>query len=339
MMHTPARLPVVGLSAVMAAVVLAFAGCGGSDAQTAATTTAATPAAPAGLAAARSVSVSDFPAAGGRSLQEIANSVKAGPQVGLASSVLLPGRSRVAFGLIAKDGKFLYGKSALYIASSPGARALGPFAAPADSMQPAAPFLSSTAAADSADIKAIYSTQVTFPKPGRYAVLAVNQQGATLLGAASEVRVLRKSPIPNVGDQLPALHTDTVAAAHGDLDAIDTRQPHDNMHKTDIATVIGKRPVALIIATPQLCHSRVCGPVTDLAYQLEKTYGDRMTFIHQEVYVANDANKGLRPPLRALGLQTEPWLFTLDRTGRIAARLEGAFGIDEMRQAIQRALL
>jgi hypothetical protein len=63
-----------------------------------------------------------------------------------------------------------------------------------------------------------------------------------------------------------------------------------------------------------------------------------MTFIHNEVYVDNNAAQGLRPQLLAFHLQTEPWLFTFDREGRVAARLEGAFGIRQARQAIEAAL-
>ena len=63
-----------------------------------------------------------------------------------------------------------------------------------------------------------------------------------------------------------------------------------------------------------------------------------MAFIHQEVYKDNQVNKGLRPPLDAFHLQTEPWLFTIDKDGRIAARLEGSFGVKEFQQAIQAAL-
>jgi len=54
--------------------------------------------------------------------------------------------------------------------------------------------------------------------------------------------------------------------------------------------------------------------------------------------VDNQVNKGLRPPLKAFGLQTEPWLFTVGADGRIAARLEGSFGVKEFEQAIQAAL-
>jgi hypothetical protein len=102
--------------------------------------------------------------------------------------------------------------------------------------------------------------------------------------------------------------------------------------------VVGKRPVALVFATPQLCQSRVCGPVVDIAAQLQSVYGNRMTFIHQEVYANNMVQDGLRPQLQAFHLQTEPWLFTFDRSGRIAARLEGSFGVNEFEQAVNMAL-
>ena len=93
-----------------------------------------------------------------------------------------------------------------------------------------------------------------------------------------------------------------------------------------------------LFATPQLCQSRVCGPVVDIAEQLKKTYGNRVQFIHQEVYMDNEVDNGLRPPLKAFGLQTEPWLFAVNRQGRITARLEGSFGFNAMEAAIKSTL-
>jgi hypothetical protein len=110
------------------------------------------------------------------------------------------------------------------------------------------------------------------------------------------------------------------------------------MHEASFADVVGRRPVALLFATPQLCQSRVCGPVTDIALELEKTYGRRMTFIHQEVYVDNDLNKGLRKPLRAFGLSSEPWLFVVRKDGTVAARLEGSFGFTAFEKAVRAGL-
>ncbi len=71
---------------------------------------------------------------------------------------------------------------------------------------------------------------------------------------------------------------------------------------------------------------------------MKAKYGDRMTFIHQEVYVDNQVQKGLRKPLLDLHLQTEPWLFTIRRDGTIAARIEGSFGVNAFQAAVEAAL-
>ena len=110
------------------------------------------------------------------------------------------------------------------------------------------------------------------------------------------------------------------------------------MHEKSFADVVGKKPVALLFATPQLCQSRVCGPVVDVALQIKAKYGDQVEFIHQEVYKDNDVKKGLREPLRRFNLPTEPWLFVVGSDGRITARLEGSFGLDAFEQALKTAL-
>lgn len=69
--------------------------------------------------------------------------------------------------------------------------------------------------------------------------------------------------------------------------------------------------------------------MTDVAVQLQHEFGNRVAFIHEEVYVNNRPRQGLRPQLKAFHLQTEPWLFSINRKGFIAARLEGAFGTTE----------
>jgi hypothetical protein len=110
------------------------------------------------------------------------------------------------------------------------------------------------------------------------------------------------------------------------------------MHAVSFKQVLGKRPIALLFSTPALCTSRVCGPVTDMMVQLQHEFAGRITFIHEEVYVDNNPSRGLRPQLLAFHLKTEPWLFTIDRRGVVAARLQGAFGINEARQALEAAL-
>ncbi len=262
------RLPL----ALLAAAVL-LAGCGGTDNsdKDPASQVPASGGLREKVRAAQSATAADFPATGGRTLQEVANSVgTAGPELGMATSVFTPGDNRVAFGMIDPKSGFVYGKTALYVAPNPV-----------------------TKAADR---------------------------------------------IPEVGERMPKLQTDTKASARGDIASIDTRQPPDDMHDKSVADVVGKKPLALIIATPQLCQSRVCGPVVDIGEQMKSRYGKQVEFIHQEVYKNNDVKQGLRRPLEQLNLATEPWLFVVGKDGRITARLEGSFGVSAFEKALKTAL-
>jgi hypothetical protein len=327
---------------LMAATVLALAtgGCGGGGEEASPGTRSQSPASPEdrGLAEAANVSRADFPAADGRSLQEIADSAQPGPSVGLAVSTLLPGRNRVAFGLLDDANRVLYAKSAVYVAPSPSAPAAGPYPAPADSLITRPEFRSRFGASAKDPFAAIYGATVPFRNAGQYAVLVLSKQGSRVTASPTRVEVQPDTPIPAVGERAPAVENDTLESAGGDIEAIETRVPPDDMHDVRFKDVLGTQPVALLFATPALCESRTCGPVTDILLQLKETYGQRMAFIHQEVFVDNDPAKGYREPLRQFGLRSEPWLFTIDRRGRIAARLEGAFGVETARRAIEAAL-
>jgi len=289
------------------------------------------------IRAARSVEAADLPATRGRTLQEVAGRLPS-IQLGLATSVFTPGANRLAFGMLDQTNTFVYGKTGIYLARTPDGKALGPFPAPADPLVVEPAFRSRGAADPSGEIAAIYHARVDLPRAGRWYVLAVTRSQGKMFGASSMIEVKRDDPIPAVGEQPPRVQTETLASAGGDIESIDTRVPPSDMHETDFRDVVGERPVALLFATPRLCQTRVCGPVVDIAAQMKAEYGDRMEFIHQEVYVDNEIDKGLRPPLEAFRLRTEPWLFTIDADGRVAARLEGSFGTDEFREAVEAAL-
>jgi hypothetical protein len=282
---------------------------------------------------------SDFPAPQGRTLLEVATQVAQGQiTLAISTSVALPGTNRFAFGLIGSDNHFVYGSSAVYVAPSRSAPAQGPYVAPIDSMLVQPRFASTTVDQDPVAIKAIYEAQVPVSKPGQWAALVLTRTPQGWLAGVTQFVVRKSSDIPNVGQRPPSIHTPTAASVDGDLAKIDTRVPPDDMHRVDFASVIGRRPIALLFATPALCQSRVCGPVTDVVFQLEHEFGSRMTFIHNEVYVDNDVAKGLRAQLLAFHLETEPWLFTFNSEGRVVARLEGPFGTRAARQAIEAAL-
>ncbi len=334
------------------AAVLTLAACGSSgsssrsgtaDTSSAASTSSAmtstTSAAPAASmpAAALEPRLSQFPQVKGRTLTQLAHVVAGSVQFGAATGTFTPGLRRLGFALNTSSGDFLYAPTAVYLASGPSSHDVeGPFLAPADPMT-VAPQYRSKQNSGPGGIQAIYGAQVRLPHAGTFAVLTLSATAKGLIGAPGEVAVAASSPIPDVGQHAPAIPTDTLASVHGDRALLTTRIPPESMASVSLDQVVGKKPVALLFATPQLCTSRVCGPVTDITVSLQKQFPG-IDFIHEEVYVDNQPSKGLRPQMKAYHLQTEPWLFAINRAGVIVARLEGAFGVNELRAALQAAL-
>jgi hypothetical protein len=113
--------------------------------------------------------------------------------------------------------------------------------------------------------------------------------------------------------------------------------PAPDLHEHDFADVVGRQPVVLVFATPALCQSRVCGPVVDIVKQVKAEHEGEAVFIHMEIFEDNQFEKGYRSQVREWRLPTEPWAFTIDRAGNVAARLEGAFSPDELERALEAA--
>lgn len=332
------------LAALLVGALLTVAGCGGDDGSSEDPVSRVPE--EGGLQeqvrAASSPDAADFPSADGKTLNQLAEEVRGGgsTEVGLATSVFTVGKDRLAFGMIDDQGQFVYGPTAVYVAPTPDDPAEGPFVAPADVLVTEGRYRSRQAAEEGDPFAAVYQSQVPFDQKGPWAVLAVTRSGNTYLAAPAQVQVNTKKAddVPDVGDPAPKVATDTLESVQGDEDLLDTRVPPSDMHRNSFDDVVGSKPVALLFATPQLCQSRVCGPVTDIALQMKAKYGDEMEFIHQEVYVDNDPQAGLRESLSAFNLRTEPWLFVVGADGRITARLEGSFGLSAFEDAVKTAL-
>jgi hypothetical protein len=283
---------------------------------------------------------SEFPAAKGRTLAQIAQMPESKLVVSPAGQVVDVGDNRLAFGVFDLGGEQVDDADiALYFASGLDAPAQGPFPARVESLKTPAAFRAKTTSQDPGAATSVYVVpDVQVEKRGELAMLAVIRRDGKLEGTRPPSLVAGKyGDIPDVGDMAPRIHTPTVDEVR-DIGEIDTRIPPDSMHDDDFADVLGKKPVLLVFATPQLCQSRVCGPVVDIEEEVKSRIGDQAAFIHMEVYNDNEISKGVRPQLRAFNLETEPWAFVVDPNGRIAARFEGAFGAEELTKAVEAAI-
>jgi hypothetical protein len=288
-----------------------------------------------------------FPRAEGRTLAELRKDLpKGGPVLAPTVSHFVAGeKSRLGFGLFTTErAQIADARAAVYIAPVGGGEAMGPYVAHYESLEVKPQFISETTSKDPDAAKTLYVADVPFAKPGRYEVLGMALLDDRLVAATSAMPELivgdrKQDPVPGPGDTPPRIHTPTEADAAGDLASIDTRVPAaPTLHQADFADVLGKKPVVLLFATPLLCQSRVCGPVVDIALQLQAEYGDRVEFIHMEIYNDNEVNKGPREQVSAFKLPSEPWAFVIDEKGKVVSRIEGAYSAEELDAAIEQAL-
>jgi hypothetical protein len=306
--------------------------CGGGGDDGGDSSGAASPAQPAAAKA------EDFPPTKGRTLPDVIGNLPSGPVLAPSVSLLEKGANRVGFALFDTAGKQLAGAEvSLYIGSTDGSSARGPFPARSESLKVAPQFESKQTATDPDSARAVYVADVPFKRNGKYAMLAIARLDGRMVATspiAVQVGGVKSTP-PGVGDKAPVIHTETPADVAGNLAKIDTRlPPAESLLKDDFADVVGKKPVVLTFATPQLCQSRVCGPVVDVVAEVQAKVGDKVSFIHQEVYADNEVNKGLRQQLVTYKLQTEPWTFVIDRHGVVSTRFEGAFSPGELTRAV-----
>jgi hypothetical protein len=307
-----------------------------------------------------------FPSVDGRTLRQVLKAAD-GPAEAVvtpAAVVFYPGVNRYPFGVFDReDGEITDAEVALYYAKvpqpKPGARskpgnrgqvakaqakaldqpAAGPFPVSIESLAAKPAFRAHSSGEDREDASVVYSTQLRFRGEGEWLIAAILKEDGELKGALlSTAAVGEFKKIPEPGQRAPVIHTPTAQDVGGDVSKITTRNPPDTQNKVDFAEALGKQPIVLLFATPEFCQSRVCGPVVDVAEQAKQEYGDKAAFIHMEIYNGNDPENGVRPQVRAFHLPSEPYLFTIDREGIVREAIEGAFGLELMREAVDEAI-
>lgn len=305
------------------ALVVALGGCGGGSPDD--------PSRPA-------PSATEFPSAKGKTIEDLLHDSGAKPTnlvIAPAARVFDMGANRFPFGVFTPGQEQVSDADvALYFARDGKSRVLGPLPARVSSLETKPGYRASGEEPDAA--KTVYAVpEVVFDRKGPWLAVAIlkGEEGLEVSRVPSPI-VGDVPKVPNVGEKAPVVHTPTASDVGGELAEIDTRVPPDQMHQVDFADVVGKRPVVLVFATPAFCQSRVCGPVVDVAQQVADSYDGEAEFIHMEVFEDNDPGKGVVPQMQAYGLPTEPWTFLVDPKGIVRERIEGAYGVTELEEAM-----
>ena len=188
--------------------------------------------------------------------------------------------------------------------------------------------------------RGLYSAQRGFDRAGFWQMEVTARVGGRERRGTGAFQVLDHHLVPKPGDAALRTENLTVTSTNAPKAAIDSRAgtdgevPDPDLHRTTIAQALdAKRPVVAVFATPVYCVSRFCGPVTDMVEELAKTYGDRASFVHVEIwrdFQANALNKGAADWVFREGDLKEPWVFVIDAEGRITARFDNVVSRSEL---------
>ena len=201
----------------------------------------------------------------------------------------------------------------------------------------------------SADRPGLYRAMVDIPRAGEWgAEVSATEAGGNKRIGRMVFTVREQGTTPAIGALAPASDTPT-ADTPGEIAQISTDDdPDPDFYSESIAQAIdAHEPFAIVFATPAFCASATCGPTLDLVKSVAGDYKERMRFLHVEPYELEIVDGELRPllsetnspiPVEAVntyGLPTEPYIFVVDRGGRVTAKFEGIASAEELRSAFQ----
>lgn len=196
----------------------------------------------------------------------------------------------------------------------------------------------------------VYRTEpISFPAAGFWQTDVTARTSHGLRRATATFEVAASSLLPRPGDRAPNTCNLLPGARDVSMRAIDSRAADDDatvpdpeLHAVSIADALeAHRPVIVVVSTPTFCESRFCGPITDSVAALARTMGDKVAFVHLEVwrnFEANELNPAAQEWIDPSGSHegNEPWVFVVDRDGMIVERFDNVASDADLRAAVDR---
>jgi hypothetical protein len=273
----------------------------------------------------------------------------AGIQPLITTSELVVGKNRFAFGVFQENKPVENGNASVRLYGIEGAQARleAEFKAPYHLVENGARGQRVHRHADGTrhvhdsdtDVHGLYVSQIAFPRAGDWGLEILLQDKDGLKSAArTMVTVLEAPATPVVGSPAPRSRN-LIARDVKNLRQLSTSErPDARLHQARIADAISQgKPQLIVFATPQFCTSRMCGPVVDIVRGLLPAYGKRVAFTHQEIW-QDFAAKKVFATVEEWNINTEPWIFVVDRQGIIHAKFEGLVTAGELESAVKEVL-
>lgn len=187
-----------------------------------------------------------------------------------------------------------------------------------------------------------YTGVPDFDRPGIWEVQVTLNENDNARAGSSFVQVEQNSSAPGVGDQAPLTVTKTAETVDEVRQISSAFNPDSRFYSISLDEALKNgRPTVVLFSTPAFCVTQTCGPQLDTLSGLMEQHGDRMDFIHVEIFDniremldTGDSTIGeVATPVEDWGLITEPWTFFVDSDGLVSSRFEQFTTLDELTEA------
>lgn len=196
------------------------------------------------------------------------------------------------------------------------------------------------------DARPLFHLRVTLDRSGPWRVSATARTSPGESVGEGFLYVRDDDGTPALGSRVPAVTTPTLASAGGRAETISSMpEPDLWFYERSVAEMLeAGEPFVFVIDSFTFRINEVCGAGLGHAIHLRTEFPE-LRMIHAEPFRTAFIDGALQfdppdgPPRRATwseewGIREPPWMFVVDRDGRLRAKFYGISGSDELRLAM-----
>ncbi|MEA2459934.1 MAG: hypothetical protein QOH90_111 [Actinomycetota bacterium] len=182
----------------------------------------------------------------------------------------------------------------------------------------------------------LYITDPGFDEPGDWGVEFQIEGPGIDESIKQQVTVGTKSGTPEIGDKVPASDTPTIADVKSLKEISTDPHPDPGFYKMSVADAVHQhRPFVVAFATPKFCQTQFCGPTLNKVKAVAHDFPN-VTFIHSEIYKGLDPQGPVVSAVKQWDLPSEPWVFIVDKNGKLVQKYEVAFTPAELKKELSK---
>ncbi len=192
-------------------------------------------------------------------------------------------------------------------------------------------------------IRGLYVGELDFDRAGEWQIeVSLPRPDGSLAVLSFPAEVAERTLAPDVGDPAPASLNRTLDDVESVYQLSTGAEPDPALYELTVAEAIeADRPFVIVFASPGFCTNALCGPQAEILTVLRERHGDRVNFIHVDLYENPEEIRTMglgvaieTPLLREWGLHTPEWTFIIGADGLVAGRFEAFAPEAELEEAL-----